>query len=331
MPRFVDEDAVQSPASEKTRRRTLSLTWALVAAFVVGAPAAYLLGTELGVVRYTAEGRLWVGDTTTPGEAPAWLSDCSGALCAPEVLTPVALDQRLYLRAPDPYAYAFASFSVADHYVPGVFQLTVDESGDQFALFDGTSSLVQTGTFESPIGESVGFRWALSPGTLPAGVVIEFSLLSPKEATRELSARLATDRDPRENFEDISLTGPDPQQAADVLNALMNRYVEVAVRSGPLISLEIDELPEFMEAAPVPLGVVACAFGTRALAGDPSTPRFEDFGPEAVILDRALVPVRPSGDSRFPIAAVTFLGCFCLAFGGFLRLSRTALMDKGDL
>jgi uncharacterized protein involved in exopolysaccharide biosynthesis len=55
------------------------------------------------------------------------------------------------------------------------------------------------------------------------------------------------------------------------------------------------------------------------------------LGPGPRIVDDAKVPDRPSRDDRPLIAAFTFVACFYMGLGGFLRLSRTALMDPVDV
>jgi uncharacterized protein involved in exopolysaccharide biosynthesis len=74
MPYISDSDFLNSPGSEAGRRKALRYLWFLAAAFLVGAPAAYMVANSLHVT-YRAEGSLWI-------DAPARSSNEGGTATA---------------------------------------------------------------------------------------------------------------------------------------------------------------------------------------------------------------------------------------------------------
>jgi uncharacterized protein involved in exopolysaccharide biosynthesis len=184
-----------------------------------------------------------------------------------------------------------------------------------------------------------------------------------RETARRLSDRLriATDRDG--GVLRLALSGSDPQEAADELNALLDACVEVATN---LKQARLDEVSTQLEArlaaAQERLARVerdlqsfrvgalgtgdnrarSAAEATReaALRRDVGvaeglyvearrrleTARLAAAGPspDVRVLDRASAPARPDGDPRLPMTVTIFLGCFVAVAGGvLLRSPRT--------
>ena len=150
----------------------------------------------------------------------------------------MALDERLYLQVPGEFAPAFEQFGLADSYAPGSYELTVGAAGDDFVLKTSQGVLVQSGAFGVPIAENMGFKWAPARGSFAPGSVVPFQVLSPRDASRDLSARLVTRMDRAGNFLSLQLSGTDNEQIASILNAVMARHVVVAA---DLKSRKLDE------------------------------------------------------------------------------------------
>ena len=234
--RISDDELTRPPAAREAQRSVLRYTLLLAVAFLVGAPSAYLAWTNMEA-SYTAEGTLWIEVASRQGsndvtpiraggllESSAWID----LLRSYQVMEPVVMDQRLYVRHREEHAPAFASFTLAEQFVPGAYELRVGASGEDFVLVTGEGAVVQQGLFETPIGRNVGFRWTPSGDSFAPGATVEFSVLSVRHAARALSDNLVTAMDRDGNFLSVRLTGPDRQEVADVLNALMSRYVDVA-------------------------------------------------------------------------------------------------------
>ena len=215
----------------------LRYRWILVASVLVGVGGAYVAWTNTEVT-YSADGNLWIeqGASATGDLAPiragsllennAWIE----LLRSYQVLDTVAVSERLFLRYPDQYAPAFERFGVdlEEGYLPGQFTLRVGASGDDFVLTTSDGALVQQGSFGVPIGENAGFAWAPVRGSFPPEAEISFSVLTPRDAAQELSAGLLTRMDRAGNFLNLTLSGQNPERIALILNAVMQRHVEVA-------------------------------------------------------------------------------------------------------
>ena len=232
MPHMSDREPFRAPATEGVERSVLRLAFLLAGGFLVVASGAYL-ATARAEVRFVAEGNLWVeGPEGGMGYAT---STGAGAVAAPgvwiellrsyQVLEPVVLDRRLYLRPPEGQRAAFASFALAKGYVPGDYELRIGDAGGDFALFDRQGTLIQQGTLGSPIGRGLGFDWTPSPTSFAPGATIAFSVLSVRDAARELSERLSVRSEREGRFVRIALEGSDPQVATDVVNAVMQQGV----------------------------------------------------------------------------------------------------------
>ena len=214
----------------------LRYKWLLILAILVGGAGAYYGWSHTGVT-YTAEGNLWievesggargdVGPIRASGllEANAWIE----LLRSYQVLDTVAVRERLFLQVPADFEPAFERFELGEEYRPGDYELAVGASGEDFVLSTAEGALVQQGMFGVPIGENVGFVWAPARGSFPPEATVSFSVLTPRDAARSLAARLRTDMDRSGNFLRLSLSGPNPEKIASILNRLMERHVSVA-------------------------------------------------------------------------------------------------------
>lgn len=242
--------AAFAEAEAPLRRRILAMTTPPSTVSVLGLVTALVLGILLllGAFEvpipifslkpsYTAEGTLRIESASRQGsndatsmraerlpESTAWIE----LLRSYQVLEPVVVEQRLYLQASAEHAHGFASFTVAEQFVPGTYQLRVGDIGEAFVLVDGQGALIQQGAFESPVGQSMGFIWTPSRTSFSPGTTVEFSVVSVRDAARDLSRALMTAMDRDGSLMRLSLKGEDRQQTTDVLNALMERHVELA-------------------------------------------------------------------------------------------------------
>ena len=223
------------------RRYLLALArfkWLLVVALGVGIAGAYMAWTRTAVA-YTAEGNLWIEQSTRQGagdvtpirassllESNAWIE----LLRSYQVLDTVAVSERLFLNVPREFEPAFQRFDLDldEGFLPGDYQLRVGASGDDFTLTTADGALIQQGTFGTAIGVNVGFVWVPARGSFPPEEVVSFSVLTARDAAQSLSDRLMTRMDRAGNFLNLSLSGQNPQKIASILNSLMQRHVDVA-------------------------------------------------------------------------------------------------------
>lgn len=216
----------------------LRFKWLMLLIVLLGAGAAALV-IRSGKPEYAAEGSLWVkmnagGDRSTgPIEAggllrqTAWLD----LIRSSQVLDTVALREGLVVttQSKSPLAASLLQeLRVNPEYVPGDYELAVAADGRQWTLRRRGGTVVDRGFPGAPIGAELGFQWR--PAELPHGFTLPFSILTPAEAGRRLNERLRLGRDLEVNFIRVGLTGEDPNELARVVNAILERFVEVADR-----------------------------------------------------------------------------------------------------
>ena len=207
--------------------------WLLVLSLLAAGGASYLVWQTVPT-EYTAEGSLWI-ERAAGGEAgpirpdgllenDAWIQ----LLRSYAVLDSVVVAERLYIDAPREFQSALLTFAVGQGFTPGDYELHIGSGGEDFVLLTAAGATVERGRVAQGIGRSVGFNWIPSPDALPAGAVIPLSVQAPREAARRLSDRLSAQVDREGNFLLVDLDGTDPVRITSILNALMDRHVEVA-------------------------------------------------------------------------------------------------------
>ena len=159
------------------------------------------------------------------------------------VLDSVVVAERLYVDAQEEHLGAFTGFSLQPSFVPGSYELSVGDDGS-YTLTAAEGRLVSEGKLGGPVGEEVGFAWSPPQGAFPAGAVVRFSVLTPRDAARQLSDDLTAGMDRTGNFLRLSLSGTNPTRVASVLNAVMERHVAVAAE---LKRGRLDEMSAILE------------------------------------------------------------------------------------
>lgn len=143
------------------------------------------------------------------------------------VLDRVARDQRLYLQMPKGPDPALRTLNVADQFRPGDYRLTTDGArGYVLTKLDGT--VLERGTVGDSIGRTLGFLWAPTADSLPPDHTVEFRMQTAREAALHLSDALDARMDYNGNFLKVELRGAYPVRIAAILNAVADRYVQVA-------------------------------------------------------------------------------------------------------
>lgn len=221
----------------------LRFKWVVLLALLLGIGAAFAATRVLPPV-YKAQANVWIDapdsrrpDAATEARGPirqgalldadAWVE----LLKSYVVLDQVVRDMRLYLELQKPADRPnFLTFRVNDTFRPGEYRLRVSGDGRQYTLEDAKGQELERGAVGDSIGKAQGFRWAPAPGSLPPDRTIEFAMVSPRDAATRLGEQLIVRMDLNGNFLALELRGTNPVLIAGTLNAVTQRYVEVAAQ-----------------------------------------------------------------------------------------------------
>ena len=235
----------------------LRFKWVVVLMVMLGLGAAFAATRVLRPI-YRAQANVWVdvpdqrgnnGGSDTRGpirqgallDADAWVE----LLRSYVVLDQVVRDMHLYIGVKRPGDWPnFDGFGVRDTFRPGDYRLTIGADGRGYTLASAQGVDLERGTLGDSIGNRLGLRWAPPPGSLPPGRTIEFSLVPPRDAALRLGEQLDVRMDLNGNFLALELRGPNPVLISKILNAVAQRYVEVAAQ---LKRQKLTELTKILE------------------------------------------------------------------------------------
>lgn len=234
----------------------LRFKWVVILMVTLGLGAAVAATRVLRPV-YKAQANVWVDvpgrrdergtdarGPIRPGallDADAWVE----LLRSYVVLDQVVRDLRLYLdvkRLGD--RGSFIGFRVSDSFRVGEYRLSVSADGREYTLASAEGVNLERGTVGDSVGSQLGFRWAPAPGSLPADHTIEFSVVPPRDAALRLGEQLSVRMDLNGNFLALELQGTNPVLISSILNAVAQRYVEVAAQ---LKREKLSELTKILE------------------------------------------------------------------------------------
>jgi polysaccharide biosynthesis transport protein len=149
-------------------------------------------------------------------------------LVAYQVVDPVVTRLSLFLnRAPED-STLFRGFAIqGGSVVPGAYSLRID--GDQFELVKDGVQVVDRGSLGGAIGTSLGFEWTPAAEQLRARKLVEFTVRTPREASKELIGKLRVPPLRQgSNILTLRLTGTDAKRTEATLNAWTESFVSVA-------------------------------------------------------------------------------------------------------
>lgn len=228
----------------------LRYKWLILVIAVLGTAAGGWLTTRIEPT-YEARATIWV-EMPTQGEAAlgpiragqllqtsGWI-DLLGSFI---VLDHVVMELRLYLEPTNPAdSVLFRDFRLAENFRPGNYLLSVG-AGQRFSLLGREGEVLQEGVLGDSVGLAQGFQWVPPADQLQGAREVRFTVRSPRDIARELSANLTPRMPPNSQFLRIIMTGNDPQKITSVVNVFIERYVEVAAE---LKNAKLDEQAELL-------------------------------------------------------------------------------------
>ncbi len=234
----------------------LRFKWVVALMVTLGLGGAFAATRVLRPI-YRAQANVWVDVPDRRGEggsdargpirqgalldADAWVE----LLRSYVVLDQVVRDLRLYLDVKRPSDRGrFAGFRVSETFRPGDYRLSVSADGKAYTLASADGLELQRGTVGDSVGSRLGFLWVPAPGSLPPGHVVEFSVMPPRDAALRLGEQLDVRMDLNGNFLALELRGTSPTLISSILNAVAQRYVEVAAQ---LKREKLTELTKILE------------------------------------------------------------------------------------
>lgn len=144
------------------------------------------------------------------------------------VLDDVVRKEKLYLR-PGPGSEPFlGEFEVGEDVRPGSYTFKVDRYDPIFTLTDELGVVLQRDTLGKPVGADFGFKWTPAAEAISPGREISFQLQNPRSVAAGLSSSIRIKQDREASFMRASLVGGHPERAASLMNAIADRFIEVA-------------------------------------------------------------------------------------------------------
>ncbi len=254
VPRYEDpEEESSGPNLQRLVAAVLRYKWPILALTIVGTAVGIAISRYLPQ-RYQAQATIWIeagSNSRNDDQGPiqqANLLDQSDAwvdlLRSYAVLDDVVRERHLYLDVENPAEQGlFEGFELADRFVPGKYRLEVDGRGKGYTLALESGVRLEQGSVGDSIGLKAGLLWKPDARALAKARRVDFELKVPREVSLDLARDLRTAIDKRGTFLQVSLTREDPESAAGVLNAILDRYVDIAAE---LKRGKLDELTKIL-------------------------------------------------------------------------------------
>ncbi|NJD10691.1 MAG: polysaccharide biosynthesis tyrosine autokinase [Gemmatimonadetes bacterium] len=277
------------PASGATLKRYLAAVrrykWLVLAVAVVGTAGA-VFGSRYLPSRYVAEATLWFSADSRQDdmqgpiqssellEQEAWVE----LIRSWTVLDSVTLVHALYLDVKNGDRDVLQGFQLDSMFRPGSYQVKVDDAGRTFELKTKEGSRVASAAVGDSVGRDLGFLWAPPRAALKAGRAVSFTVMTPREGSKALAGNLVTRMARGGNFMSVQYTGDDPARAATVVNAVAERFVNVAA---DLKKVKLTELRDALQAQlataesnlrETEMGLEGYRVKTITLPSEPATP-----------------------------------------------------------
>ena len=238
-------------------RRTAATLWR-ARTVIVGVTA---LGTLAGFwvsrfshPQYLATATIWIDESQHRSsdigpirserllDPEAWLD----LVTSDAVLVPVVRSTGQVISPASPLdSTALHGSTVADQYPPGQFVVRTEPSRRFWTLASTDGVVRDSGAVGDSVGRAIGLRWLPAPATLQPDRPIVFTLVGAQDVARQLAGQLQTRTDQNGNFLTVKLPGTNPRIITATVNAVADRYVQVATG---LQQQKLTELAGLLEA-----------------------------------------------------------------------------------
>ncbi len=213
--------------------------WLIAVVFLL-ATVAGLAATRLITPVYEVRATVWIASETPQDDRRV------GPIRTGELLNPsawielfrsfrtvdgVVAELSLYLQPENPTdSPIFSGFTLAERFVPGEYDLTIDRTQKSWVLVSAQGVEVERGTTNDSIGRRIGFKWQLPSDAFRGSGEreIRFTVATPRETSLKVLDRLGNRMAPGSNFLWLTYQDPDPKRATVTLNTWVNQFVKVA-------------------------------------------------------------------------------------------------------
>jgi capsular exopolysaccharide synthesis family protein len=206
--------------------------WIIVLAVGAGGAAGVYLAS-LQPVTYIAEARILLIPSSVAGPigTPQILrtSQWVQLLRSNVVVDPVVRELKLNAWF-GPDSYELSDYLTLDTtFEVGRYRLSVDSAGLGYTLTRLGTGELETGFVGDSIGRQWGLLWAPPASLLPAARVVEFNVLTVRDASRSLIGRITATL-PGDEAQFMNLRFPDAnrERAARILNAWIDQFINAA-------------------------------------------------------------------------------------------------------
>jgi len=207
----------------------------LILAVVVGGTGLGLVATHFIKPIYNVTSTIWIRSADNKGQeanqnkgivqGQNWVE----LLTTNVVLDTVVVKEKLYLEPKSvDDTTLFRGFEGQWPWRTGSYVLEMGPTGQTYTLKDKTGFTVENGRAGQPIGSKIGMHWSPSPALLGRDRKIEFSLVSPRDASKSLALNLVSNLAQDGSFLRVSLSGNDPARLTRTLNLIGEQFVKVA-------------------------------------------------------------------------------------------------------
>ena len=148
---------------------------------------------------------------------------------SPTVLDSVIRRERLYLEVANASdSLLFANFVIPQRAIPGRYTLAHEPATNTLTLSTEAAGIVSRAPVGAPIGSEVGISWTPPGSRLARGRSVEFRVRAPVDVMAELQRDLQPSLPEDGQFMTVRLRGTDPVRITRTVNAVLDRFEEVA-------------------------------------------------------------------------------------------------------
>jgi succinoglycan biosynthesis transport protein ExoP len=184
----------------------------------------YEVTATILITSETQQGRNGANESLT--QAQGWQDLLKSFRIADSVVTRLSL----YVQPDDEKdAAVFAGFRfhpAAKRFTPGEYTLDVEDG--RYTLRDKMGFVDESGAVGDSIGRKAGFAWIPSKAAIGKDRAIDFTVVTPREASYDLLTRMNSQLADKSPVIRLSLVGTRAQRPEETLNAMLGEFVKVA-------------------------------------------------------------------------------------------------------